>query len=264
MRLIIRFFVVLATVSISPVVFAGSDFPAAAREEIKVKSVSPEIQEQLNKATPEERKSLEAAMHTGSLFVQQHFDGNAYDTSSENQDWFNEVAPLITLNIDSWAEQYGDFSDESIKIGTTDFLATRLTCPEVSLISVQQDDHVIDLIYRTKSVGVLIDTHGYYTYGFNSESAGQIYELRLALDEDSALVNEVIPIDKWRTWSYNTAIAYIQSMIKSAPYVLTRKQAENPNKKQVAAEVSEYKKSTRRNHIVTIEEIKKSAAKYCK
>jgi len=201
----------------------------------------------LNKASPEERKNLEAAIHTGNLFIPQYFSYNAYDTSSENQDWFDEVEPLVSLDMEQWAQQYGKSGIRSKDIN--DVFTYRLTCSQVSLISVRQNDQITSLLYRSTSVGTLMYFQSHSLYDFNMEGAGETYDVRLDLDKSSSLVNEVIPQDKWQTESYTRILAFMERF-------LADHRTAHTTKKHAEELVIPYQSA--------IQKIEKAAAKYCR
>jgi hypothetical protein len=251
MKNFLKMFIVLAAMSFTQLAVAREALLEATIKDIKVTSIAPAVQEQLNKASPEERKSLEAAIHTGNLFIPQYFSYNAYDTTSENQDWVDEVEPLISLDMEQWAQQYGKsgIRSKNVKLGKDDVYTYRLTCPQVSLISVQQNDQITSLLYRATSVGMLMYFQLHSLYDFNLEAAGEIYDVRLDLGKSSALVNEVFPIDKWKTWSYTREIAFMERFLGDHRTAHT-------TKKHAEELVISYQG--------TIQKIEKSAAKYCK
>lgn len=252
MKNLLKMFIVLAAVSFTQLAVAREALLEAEIKDIKVTSIAPAVQEQLNKASPEERKSLEAAIYTGNLFIPQHLSYNAYDTASENQDWFDEVAPLVILDMKEWEQQYGKsgIRTKIIKLGKDDVYTYRLTCPQVTLSSVQQNDQITSLLYRATSIGTLMYFQSHDLYDFNLEGAGETYEVRIDLDKDSAQVNEVIPKDKWQTESYTRTIAYMERFLGDHGVV-------NISTKEREAELVRTYKST-------IQKIKRSAAKYCK
>lgn len=86
MKLISRILIILTAVFFSHLAVAREARLEATIKNIKVTSIAPTVQEQLNKASPEERKSLDSAIHTGNLFIPQHFSANAYASDPENKD----------------------------------------------------------------------------------------------------------------------------------------------------------------------------------
>lgn len=258
MKKTIKLIVVLAAVSCTQLAVAREALLEATIKDIKVTSIAPAVQEQLNKANPEERKSLEAAIHTGNLFIPQLFSGNAYDIATINEDWTNEVAPLITATMEKWDQQYTDsgVNTKSIKIGKSDVYTTRLTCPQVSLILIKQDERTTTLYYRTTSVGTMMVFLSDLK-DFNLDGAGEIYDVRLDLSRSSALVNEVIPEDKWTTWAYTRPVALMQSLIEEPQLGAISKPVDARTIRKLVAEMT-------KNYQITIQKIEKSAAQYCK
>lgn len=251
MKKTIKLIVVLAAVSFTQLAVARDALLAATIEKIKVTSIAPAVQEQLNKASTEERKRFEAAIHTGNLFIPQYFSGNAYNSDPENADWEKETRPLISLDREEWEQQYEqlEMNSRDIKLGKDVVYTMMLTCPQVTLISTTQNNHTASLLYRTTSVGTLV----YFTsdiYDFNSEGAGEVYDVLIVLDKSSALVDEVIPKNKRLTWSYTKSIARMKEFLGDHSTVnFTTKAHENEM-------IRTYQNS--------IQKIEKSAAKFCK
>lgn len=84
----------------------GAPAIAAEKEIIKV-TISPAVQKQIQKATPDERKKLEAAISSGSRFIPYHYDGRAYefgDSGFENEKtfWLKNIRPLINMDVAEW------------------------------------------------------------------------------------------------------------------------------------------------------------------
>jgi hypothetical protein len=252
MKILLKMFVVLATVSFTQLAVAREALLEATIKDIKVTSVAPAVQEQLNKASPEERKSLEAAIHTGNLFIPQYFSYNAFDSDPENVDWEKETRPLISLDREEWEQQYDQMGIIQTWGGRLpkDVDATiNLTCPQIELISIKQDGYTSSLVYRSTSVGTLISFTS-SLYEFVLENAGDIYDVQISLNQKNELVGEVIPKDKRLTWSYTKSIAFMKRYLGDhGVAAFTTKQHENEM-------IRTYKSS--------IEKIEKSAAKYCK
>ena len=234
---------------------ARSDLLEAEIKDIKVVSTASEVQEMLNKASPEKRKSLEAAIHTGNLFIPQLFSGNAYDTSSENEDWTNETEPLINLDRKEWEEQKA-MHIRTIQLGNMFSslfekkvaYTTRLTCPHFSLISIQQNTENTTLLYRTSSVGTLVNYQG-DLFDFNLEGAGAMYDIRIELSTFTSLVTKVIPKDDWLTESYTGSVAFMKRFLGDH-------RTAHVNKEREAEMVKSYQS--------TIQKIEQSASKICR
>lgn len=250
MKLITRFFVVMVAISFSQLAVAREALLEAAIKDIKVTSITPAVQEQLNKASPEDRKSLEAAIRTGNLFIPQYFSGNVYDSDPENKDWEKEVEPLISLDREEWEQQYRHLlkmNTKDISSGKNHAYSYRLTCPQVALISVQQDDDTTTLLYRTISVGVGIDHLDFLD--INLEGAGEVYDVRVKLDKSSSLVDEVIPPDQWITESYTKTIALMKEFLAD---------------RRTAHTTKEHGEEMAKIYQSSIQTIENSAAKLCK
>lgn len=253
MKLYTKMLVIFAAICCSQPVVARDALLEAEIKDIKVTSIAPAIQQQLKQAGPDERKSLEAAIHTGNLFIPQLFSGNAYDSDPENKDWEKEVKPLIAPSREDWDDQSLTLThSKEIPLGKeVDYLmyTARLTCPQSSLISIQQDGDTTTLLYRTKSVGAMV-AYRANLYKFSMEGAGDIYDVRINLDQDSALVNEVSPQDTWITWSYTEPIARMNRFLRD------HRTANTVNKEHEIEMVDNYQ--------IAIREIEKSAAKICR
>ncbi|OIQ85376.1 hypothetical protein GALL_327700 [mine drainage metagenome] len=211
MSFIIRNLVFLTVLAFSNLADAREALWTAMMENIKVVGVSPQIHETLNGADPEARKSLEEAIRRGNAFIPFHFSFTAYDTSTENEDWSNDVAPLVMTN-ERWTDEYGNGGASMQPKQFGNHSEYRLTCPQISLISIEQSGQYISLVYRTISVGTLLDFYG-DNLEFNLNASGEPYEVRLELDKSDKLVNGVIQNDKWQTWSVTRATALMKEFL---------------------------------------------------
>ncbi len=119
MKTFLRLFIVSAAVSFSQLAAAREALLEATTRDIKVTSISPEVQDQLKNAAPEERKNLEHAINTGNLFIPQYFSYNAFDADPENKDWEEEAATLIALNREEWMQHYQwlELNSKKIPVG---------------------------------------------------------------------------------------------------------------------------------------------------
>lgn len=126
---------------------------------------------------------------------------------------------------------------------------TRLTCPQVSLIAAQQNKGGTTLLYRTTSVGTLVNFKG-NLYDFNLDGAGKIYDIRIGFDPYSFRVDKVIPQDKWVTWSYTLFVSEMRSFLSDHSL------AGVESKEHISEMVRTYQNS--------IQQIEKSAATICK
>lgn len=258
MKICLKMFIVLAMVSFTQLAVAREALLEATIKDIKVTSIAPAVQEQLNKASPEERKKLEAAIHTGNLFIPQHFSGNAYASDPENKDWEVEVEPLIELDREQWTQQSDRMMNvRKIQIGNIfsklfekkEAYTTRLVCSRIALISVEQKKESIAMLYRTTSIGTLIENYGTNSYDFTEEDAGQTYNVRIELGAYSFLVNNVIPDDNWTTWSYTWPLARMKEFLADRRVLHTTKQ---------------HAEELARDYQSSIQKIRNSAAKICK
>jgi hypothetical protein len=243
--------VVLVGMTLSQPAVARDAFMTAAIEKIKVVKTAPAVQEQLKKASPDERKSLEDAIATGNAFVPLHFSGNAYDLAPENEEWDEETAPLVAFDRDKWAQHYEwlEMNTKDIKFHNVPAYTTRLVCPQVTLVTLKKEKEGTTLTYRTTSIGTLITYQGALHY-FNSEGARDTYDISFELD-DSAFVDKVIPPDQWVTWSYTISVGIMKRFLNNPSLF-----GGYTTKEHLNATVASYKQS--------ISKIEKSAALVCK
>ena len=251
MKIFLKTLLVLAAVSFSQLVIARDAFMAAALEKIKVVKIAPAVQEQLKKASPKERKSLEDAITTGNAFIPLHFSGNAYDMAPENEAWDEETLPLVAFDRDKWAQHYEwlEMNTKDIKFHNVPAYTTRLVCPQVILVALKKEKEGVTLTYRTTSIGTLITYQG-ALHDFNSEGARDTYDISFELD-NNAYVDKVIPPDHWVTWSYTVSVGVMKRFLS------------NP-KLFGGYTTKEHLNETVKTYQQTIEKIKKSAALVCK
>lgn len=162
------------------------------------------------------------------------------------------MAPLIAFNMDEWAQHYAQLGVKGKEIPWREHVAytSRLTCPQVALIAAQQGNETTVLTYRTISVGTLINDYRADLYDFNSESAGEVYDLRIELDNNDALITRVIPPDQWSTVSYTAPMAFMKRFLGDhRTAVFTTKEHENEK-------IKAYRE--------TINNIEKSAEHFCR
>ncbi len=249
MKIFTKFLVVLMAMLYSQLAVAKVDFMAEALEKIKVINIAPAVQEQLNKASPDERANLEAAIYKGELFIPLHFSGKAYDTTPENSEWQEETAPLVALDRNEWEHQYEllEIRLKKLQINNEIVFTARLVCPQVSLIGLQHDKSTTSLTYRSVSVGTLIYYRG---YDFSSMGAKEIYDTRIDVDY-RFLVSAVKPPDKWNTFSYTWLVGEMKRFVGDP-----RRYGGYSTKEQENEKIKIYRK--------TIKKIEESAAQICR
>ena len=259
MRWLLGIVISLTVMGSSQLAVAREPLLEAMIKEIKVTGVTPGVLEQLNKANPKERSSLEEAIRTGNLFIPQHFSGNAYDSTLEDSDWMAEVGPLIGLGREQWEQQYSGLMKARTILERSYFSnardkheanTTRLTCPHFSLNSVSKNMVVTTLSYKTTSVGTLIHEYPDDLFHFNSEGEGDTYVVSFELDHYTSLVTKVILQDTWQTESYTRPEDFMNRYHTEHPVVNI------PAAEQVARMVNNYKS--------TIQNIEASVARVCK
>jgi hypothetical protein len=259
MKNFIKMIVVLEVVTFTQLATAREALLETTIKDIKVTSIAPAVQEQLSKANPEVRKKLDAAIHTGDLFMPQHFSGNAYASDPENKDWDAEAEPLIELDRERWAKQTnGMMIERTVQIGNVisnlfekkEAYTTRLVCSHIALVSVEQKKESIAMLYRTTSIGTLLQNYGTNSFDFTEEGAGKTYSVRIELEPYSQLVENVIPDDNWATWSYTWPLARMKRFLGDHGVV-------NISTKEREIEMVKAYQNT-------IQKIRNSAAKICK
>ncbi len=250
MRLTLKALAVIAAMLFAQTVLAKDAVITAEKVEAIAVNIAPAVQEQLKKASPDQRKTLEAAIHTGNLFIPLHFSSKAYDLSPENTEWDDETAPLLALDREQWTQQYesSNMNRKKILLGNEAAYTTRLVCPQVSLIAVQQGGETTTLVYRTTAIGTEINYRG-DLYEFNLEGGGETYDIRIELDSTS-LVNKVMLPDQWVTWSYTASIDVMKRFLGDHGY------AGASSKEHINEMIKAYEQS--------ISKMEKSAARFCK
>lgn len=246
----IKGFVALVLICSAQFSDAAVDFMAEALEKIKVVNVAPAVQEQLNKATPEDRENLEASIYKGNEFIPLHFSEKAYDTTPANAEWAEETAPLVAFDRKEWERRYEllEIRRKKTQIDNVNAFTTRLVCPQVSLVGVEYGKTTTSLIYRTTNVGTLFYYRG-DLYDFNVEGSGNLYDMRIDVDY-RFLISAFIPSDKWATLSFTWPVGLMKEFLADhRTAVFTTKEHENEK-------IKVYRK--------TIKKIEESAAQICK
>jgi len=141
----------------------------ADEKDVVTVTVSPAVQAQLNKASSDERKKMEAAISVANKFVPHHFDGSAYEVGDSGVEqelkyWLKNVRPLVNKDVTKW---YSNFDISQITAGALkiDGLPNGLSgadvavCSQIELISITPTDEHYDVIWKT-----------YYPVGFANDS----------------------------------------------------------------------------------------------
>jgi len=149
-------------------------------------TISPAVQEQLQKASPEDRKELEAAINAGNKYIPYHFDGSAY--IDDVTYWNRNIRPLVDRDGLKWFQSLDMQGPQEIIVdGMPSFIVDGkplsnsaglvVVCPQVNLISIAVgDEHYklgwkepystplnftndsFELKYRAKVVGAAANT----------------------------------------------------------------------------------------------------------
>jgi hypothetical protein len=143
---------------------AGADNVPTAKENPKV-TISTEVQEHIQKLSPDMRKRMEAAIKVGNKYAPHHFDGTAYAMYDDNEKkmWRKNIRSLITPRVSwdgeewysSWQEIFIDSEpkpEPKLEINGVR-VDLEVVCPWPELISASGVDDGIKLKYRTKIIG---------------------------------------------------------------------------------------------------------------
>jgi hypothetical protein len=190
----------------------------ADEKDVVTVTVSPAVQAQLNKASPDERKKMEAAISVANKFVPHHFDGSAYEVGDSGVEqelkyWLKNVRPLVNRDVTKW---YSNFDISQITAGALkiDGLPNGLSgadvavCSQIELISITPTDEHYDVIWKTyypvsfandsfvlKYRAKIIGTLGLWKQPpteFFPDKENQFFATLISLDKEYK-VNQVIP-----------------------------------------------------------------------
>lgn len=131
-------------------------------------TISPVVQEQIQQASPDERKKIEAAINLGNRFVPHHFDGSAYARNDEQEIkiWLKNIRPMINRDDPDWYTPEGVFDSSTSVLEINGKKATfEVVCPQIELISVNARDDHFELNYRTKIIGMWKTSSVMFTEG---------------------------------------------------------------------------------------------------
>lgn len=117
----------------------------ATDKEIFKVSISPAVQEQIQKANPDERRKFEAAISAGSKFIPYHFDGRAYEFGNsgfknEKTFWLKNIRPLINMEVAEWmnyarTQVLAPYSATELPTYWSGGGGVMSVCPKIRLIS---------------------------------------------------------------------------------------------------------------------------------
>lgn len=145
-------FVVLAVVGgMAPLV---GNVQGAEKEKNTV-TISVSVQEQIQKASTDERKKMEAAISVGNKFIPHHFDGSAYEVGDsgggqELRYWLKNVRPLVNRDEMNWYNDYEIASASKLNFMIDGWLTEVVAvCPQVELVSVVTGYEHLDIGWET-------------------------------------------------------------------------------------------------------------------
>lgn len=174
-------------------------------------TTSSEVREQLSKLPPMDRKKLEATIIIGNKFIQKHFDHAAYEADPENVDWTKNVAPLVSMGVTEWRNQDWMPVTKEIKLGEKIVGGTRLTCSQVTLVSVMRSNGVVTMEYRAAIIAMLIDV-GWWGDWMDLFPEQGVYEVSIELNTNNQIF-EVTAQDHVITTMYTTAISFMNTYL---------------------------------------------------
>lgn len=120
-------------------------------------TISPAVQEQIQKASSDERKKMEAAINVGNKFIPHHFDLTAYARNDEQELklWLKNIRPLVNRDDADWYTPGGVFADSAPELEINGKKVTfEVVCPRPELISVSAVNEHFQLKYRSKIIGM--------------------------------------------------------------------------------------------------------------
>lgn len=153
-----------------------------------VVTISPVVQEQLQKTSPDERKKLESAISVGNKFIPHHFDLTAYARNDEQEEkiWLKNVRPLVNRDSDDWYNPGGVFAEGAPELEINGNKVTfEVVCPQAELISANAVDDHFELKYRTKIIGM-----------WKTNSKMRLTEGDILLDEKDEFDEVLITLNK--------------------------------------------------------------------
>lgn len=127
---------------------------AAEKKETTV-TISPVVLEQIQKASPDDRKKMEVVINTGNKFIPYHFDGSAYANGDNGNDqelkyWLKHIRPMVNRDVKEWYNDTYISSASALDLeikGQHAFLVA--VCPQIELISIAAADEHFDVGWKT-------------------------------------------------------------------------------------------------------------------
>lgn len=154
MKLPTKFLIIFVIICLSQI--AAADTASTVKEKFTV-TISPAVQEQIQKANPAERKKMEAAISVGNKFIPHHFDLTAYARNDEQEEkiWKKNIRPLVNRDSVDWYNPGEVFSDGAPGLEINGKKVTfEVVCPVPELISANAVDDHFELKYHTKIIGM--------------------------------------------------------------------------------------------------------------
>lgn len=128
----------------------------ASDKEVVAVTISPAVQEQIQKANPDEQKKIGQVINMGNKFIPHHFDGSAYarNDDQETEKWKRNIRPLINRDNADWYTPGGVFNNQTPTIEINGQKTSEVVvCPQAELISVNTFEDHYELNYRSKIIG---------------------------------------------------------------------------------------------------------------
>lgn len=172
-------------------------------------TVSPNVQDEINKFNPDEVKNVEKAMGIGNRFMQLHFDGNAYQFNPDYASWSTaiELEDILEMSAEQWARDTKNWGGgrEKINEGMSG-KSGWLVCPNIELYRVDRTEKGFSIFYRTKFVGFMnFKASIGQPESFSNKRSGLSYKVRLDINNGWKIV-KVAPdeniVPKKYTWAY--------------------------------------------------------------
>lgn len=152
----------------------------AAEMEMTTVTISPAVQEQIQKSSPNERKKIEAATSSGNKFIPHHFDGTAYENGDaggkqELKKWQQNIRPLVDRDVGHWYT-FSEIQSESVELLKMDglpedhpYAGDVAVCPQIELVSISVPDEHFDVGWKRSD----------YTINFVEDSFELIYRAKV-------------------------------------------------------------------------------------
>lgn len=116
-------------------------------------TISADVQQQLKKLSPNERKRVESAIAAGNRFIPFYLDGSYYLIVDEQ--WVRKIRPLVNKNAEAWyAMLNNNASGVELEISKREATNLISICPQVELIQIEFLQNLVALKYRSRVVNV--------------------------------------------------------------------------------------------------------------